>query len=565
MKIRIAAILLTVVMLLGILPMSVGATMPTLQSYIDSTQNSWPHKDIIISLPGNTVVSEATTIPSNIKIYVGPGAKLFVDAALTVYGELCGTETNIIIRSGGSVSYKTAPSYPHYDYYCNVCKTNSKYWCNACSQYHCCYCAPQHPYHPPVCTHNHTQQLYCTKCKTYYCAVCEGGYHVSGMCIYPGDINNCLCPSHSVSLLYCSICKVYYCHACINGYHVQSTADPTKCVISPKSSTYCPTHCTAKLYCNICNKYYCPTCAGGYHVQSAYNPAVCVILPSNPTYPYPYPTYPYPYPYDYPYLYPYYYNYIYIPGYGYIPSNMTCSAPTANIASGTPVEEGTAVTLTTATPGATIYYTTNGNAPSIYTTRYTEPIVITKDMTIRAVAVYPGMFNSPVSQFSYKIKVPASNKIFNDLNGFPGLAASLDKLLLKKVIAPSSSFYPEGNVSWDDVSEWFEKLGVKVSAAKIDPDTDFADADELTYEEMIFACYKIMRAGKLIMIPRKSGSETIKKLKYYNEITDAAKYKSAYASFIENGVLYGLDFRPQDSANRAYLATAVAWACNKAD
>ncbi|MHB1151139.1 MAG: hypothetical protein ACYCWE_02120 [Eubacteriales bacterium] len=42
-----------------------------------------------------------------------------------------------------------------------------------------------------------------------------------------------------------------------------------------------------------------------------------------------------------------------------------------------------------------------------------------------------------------------------------------------------------------------------------------------------------------------------------------AIYKAAYASLIENKVLYALNFKPQDPANRAYLATAVAWASSK--
>jgi hypothetical protein len=118
-------------------------------------------------------------------------------------------------------------------------------------------------------------------------------------------------------------------------------------------------------------------------------------------------------------------------------------------------------------------------------------------------------------------------------------------------------------VSWDDVSSWFTALGVKVSSAKIDPKTAFSDSDELTYEEMIFACYKIMRTGKLIPLARNQGSSSIKLLKYSADITNKAMYKAAYASFIENDVLYGPNFKPQDPANRAYLATAVAWASAK--
>lgn len=63
------------------------------------------------------------------------------------------------------------------------------------------------------------------------------------------------------------------------------------------------------------------------------------------------------------------------------------------------IDKGTDVTIT-AESGATIFYTTDGSKPAATvsgkTRQYTEPITISKDMTIRAIAVREGADNSDV-------------------------------------------------------------------------------------------------------------------------------------------------------------------------
>lgn len=75
----------------------------------------------------------------------------------------------------------------------------------------------------------------------------------------------------------------------------------------------------------------------------------------------------------------------------------------ASVKSGA-VANPTSVTLTTTTPNATIYYTTNGDTPTAKSTKYSAAISITKATTIKAIAVAAGQFPSNVATFEYTIK-----------------------------------------------------------------------------------------------------------------------------------------------------------------
>lgn len=72
--------------------------------------------------------------------------------------------------------------------------------------------------------------------------------------------------------------------------------------------------------------------------------------------------------------------------------------------------QNTEISITCATPDASIYYTTNGTDPDMDNKEslnvYTGPIMIDKAITIKAVATKSGMQNSPVLTVGYTVRPP---------------------------------------------------------------------------------------------------------------------------------------------------------------
>jgi hypothetical protein len=75
------------------------------------------------------------------------------------------------------------------------------------------------------------------------------------------------------------------------------------------------------------------------------------------------------------------------------------------------------VTLTDATPGATIYYTTNGATPTAATTKYTGAIPVSATETIQAIAIVSGYAPSSVASSAYTIMTPAPAPTFSPASG----------------------------------------------------------------------------------------------------------------------------------------------------
>ena len=90
--------------------------------------------------------------------------------------------------------------------------------------------------------------------------------------------------------------------------------------------------------------------------------------------------------------------------YKFVIDNYTCQAPQISRSGST-----NSIIMTSATSGATIYYTTDGTTPTNGSTRFNGPFTVDHNQTIRAIAMKDGMFNSAQSQFTvdwFKVATP---------------------------------------------------------------------------------------------------------------------------------------------------------------
>jgi hypothetical protein len=98
---------------------------------------------------------------------------------------------------------------------------------------------------------------------------------------------------------------------------------------------------------------------------------------------------------------------------GFVPSSVASAAygvgplaatPVISPAGGTYASAQT-VTISDSTPGATIYYTTNGTTPGIGSTVYSGPITVSANETVQAIAAAPSYSNSSVGIAAFTINI----------------------------------------------------------------------------------------------------------------------------------------------------------------
>jgi hypothetical protein len=104
--------------------------------------------------------------------------------------------------------------------------------------------------------------------------------------------------------------------------------------------------------------------------------------------------------------------------------NPLLPAPTFSPTAGT-YTVAQSVTIGDATAGTTIYYTTNGTAPTTSSSVYNGPITVSATETLQAIAVETGYTNSPVASATYTIN-PATIYVSYPSDGFTTSSLSLN-------------------------------------------------------------------------------------------------------------------------------------------
>ena len=107
------------------------------------------------------------------------------------------------------------------------------------------------------------------------------------------------------------------------------------------------------------------------------------------------------------------------------PASETPTVAIPNISPGTGTYTcSQTVSITCETPEAAIYYALDGNDPTTSSTLYTDPITISADATLKAIAVASNMENSAVATANYTIVDPPAGEPITDVIKADKLAAT---------------------------------------------------------------------------------------------------------------------------------------------
>jgi hypothetical protein len=121
----------------------------------------------------------------------------------------------------------------------------------------------------------------------------------------------------------------------------------------------------------------------------------------------------------------------------YTIASTTLPAPIFSLASGT-YAGAQAVTISETTAGTTIYYTTNGTAPTTSSTKYSGTITISATETLEAIAVETGQTNSAVATAAYTITPVAPAPTFSPA---PGIYTSARSVTISDAAGGAMIYY----------------------------------------------------------------------------------------------------------------------------
>jgi len=142
----------------------------------------------------------------------------------------------------------------------------------------------------------------------------------------------------------------------------------------------------------------------------------------------------------------------------------TAAAPTFSPAGGTYIE-AQSVTISSATEGATIYYTLDGSTPTTSSTKYTGPITISENKTLKAIATSSGMNNSAVNSADYIILNVADAMTVADGISYTnevGTEASEEAIMVKGIISQV-----DGMVGDNSITYWISDDGTTTNQMEV--------------------------------------------------------------------------------------------------
>ena len=138
----------------------------------------------------------------------------------------------------------------------------------------------------------------------------------------------------------------------------------------------------------------------------------------------------------------------------------TVAAPTFSVGTGT-YSSAQTVSLSSGTPGAIIYYTTDGSTPTRSSSQYAGPFVVASSQTITAFAVRNGWADSSISSASYTVLDPAATPTASPV---PGVYTTARSVTLTTATSGATIYYTvDGSVPTTSSSVYSGQIFIGVS------------------------------------------------------------------------------------------------------
>lgn len=160
-----------------------------------------------------------------------------------------------------------------------------------------------------------------------------------------------------------------------------------------------------------------------------------------------------------------------------VSNNNPAATPVFSLAAGT-YQGAQTVTITDATQGAAIYYTTDGSTPTSGSTLYSAPVSVSTSETLKAIAVEAGYAVSAVASASYVINlqaIPNVSTVQSSLNP----SATGDSVTFSVTVS-SNAGSPSGKVTFMDGSTQLGAVTLSGSSATYSTSTLAAGTHSIT-------------------------------------------------------------------------------------
>ena len=208
------------------------------------------------------------------------------------------------------------------------------------------------------------------------------------------------------------------------------------------------------------------------------------------------------------------------------------------------------VTITCATEGASIYYTTDGSDPTTSSTLYSEPVALTAAATIKAIAVKNGMADSVTATAAFTKKTAGGGSSGGGGTVSAAYAVDVSPCTNGTVTADRKSA-SEGTIVTITVSP---NSGYQLDQLNV---TD-VNGKALTLTDRGNGRYTFSMPNRKVSVTAAFKAETTRKENPFTDVPQDAYYKDGVLWAVQKGITSGTTettFSPHASCTRAQMVT----------